>query len=78
MDIRSTVPRGSFGNSGASESMHKTMARILVRMSRTAEEAGRKIQEKYPVNIVGYDSPRVSTDKGSDQNEPILRKVREA
>jgi len=39
MDIRSTVPRGSFGNSGASESMHKTMARILVRMSRTAEGA---------------------------------------
>ncbi|XXF78097.1 WecB/TagA/CpsF family glycosyltransferase [Myxococcaceae bacterium GXIMD 01537] len=44
----------------------------------TAEEAARRIQEKYPVNIVGCDSPRVSTDKGGEQNEPILRKVREA
>ncbi len=44
----------------------------------TAEEAGRKIQQQYPVNIVGYDSPMVSTAKGAEQNEPILRKVREA
>lgn len=45
----------------------------------TAEEAGRRIQQQYPaVNIVGYDSPRVSTDKGSEQNGPILRRVREA
>jgi len=44
----------------------------------TAEEAGRRIQQRYPVQIVGYDSPRVSTERGSEQNEPILRRVREA
>lgn len=44
----------------------------------TAEEAARRIGQQYPVNFVGFDSPRVSTDKGSEQNEPILRRVREA
>jgi N-acetylglucosaminyldiphosphoundecaprenol N-acetyl-beta-D-mannosaminyltransferase len=44
----------------------------------TAEAAARVIRGKYPVDIVGIESPMISIQAGAEQNDPIVRRIREA
>lgn len=42
-----------------------------------AEKVARIVQEKYGVEVVGWDSPMVRTDGDAAQNDPIVAKIRE-